>query len=221
MKLKQICTLLFLSVFPLFAFCQSRYNVHFGVTGSFSAKVSLLDRGKATERYEPMAANQMAATLYVEDENSFSLLIKTGLCYEYDYYRPKDDMWLKIATEQLNFVFNPEILFPVSNQAFKLGVGIGFDYLLGKTLSINGESGSHINDTYYYGNMDKKQRKIVPFINANCWYQPHHRVMLALGIKQPVIGSYYKNETMLFDTTSFNLKHQPTYFSFSVFCKIF
>jgi len=206
---------------PLSAFSQSRYNVHVGVVGSFSAKVSILDRGKTTERYNPIGANQLCATLYIEDPYSFSLLLKAGITQEWDNYQANKSTGLKIATDQFSLTFNPEVMFPLSNPDFKLGLGIGVDYLFSKELIVNEESNGYINDTYYYGNMDQKQRKMMPFVTADVCYAVHKNVWLGLGIRQPVAGSYYKNETILFDNASFNLKHQPTYLSFSVYCKIF
>lgn len=190
--------------------------------GTFSAKFSLLDQdGKTTEHYKPMAANQVTAVLYVEDPNTLSLLLKLGLCYDIDDYLVNNNNGLQVGTDQLNFVFNPEILFPFSEKKCKLGFGMGVEYLLGKNLSLNGEGGTNINTAFYYGNMDQKQRNLIPFVNSGFWYEYNPKFWLGLGIKQPLLSSYYKNETMYFGNVPFNLKHQPTYFSASVFYQFF
>lgn len=223
MSCKITPVLILLITSPLVTFCQSNYKkVHFGVTGTFSAKLSFLDQdGKTTEHYKPMAALETTAVLYVEDIHSLSLLLKFGLIYDYADYLVNNNSGLQVSTEQQNLIFNPEVLFPFTNTKFKLGAGIGFEYLLGKILSLNGVSSTEIDKAYYYGDMDQKQRKIVPFINANCWYALNDKVWFAVGVKQPLQSSYYNNETMLFGNTTFNLRHQPTYFSASVFYQIF
>ncbi|KAA5533631.1 hypothetical protein F0919_13930 [Taibaiella lutea] len=222
MSYKVKLLLLLVSVLSIKAFAQSDYKVHFGITGTFSGKLSFLDQdGKTTEHYKPLAAVQSTVALYIEDPNTLSFLLKLGVVYDYVEYLVNNNTGLQVSTEQQNLILNPEVLFPLSNQKFKLGAGIGLEYLLGKFLSLNGLSSTEIDKVYYYGNMDKKQRNLIPFINVNCWYELNPKVWFAIGIKQPLLSSYYKNETMDFDGTSFNLRHQPTYFSASVFYQIF
>lgn len=211
-----------LAVLHVRAFPQSNYNIHFGATGTFSAKLSFLDQdGKTTEHYKPLAAPEAGVAMYIEDVQTLSFLLKLGLVYDYTDYLANNNNGLQVSTEQHNLILNPEVLFPFRNQKFKIGVGIGLEYLLGKVLSLNGESSTEIDKVYYYGNMEEKQRKILPFINSNLWYELNPKIWFAIGVKQPLLSSYYRNETMDFQGISFNLKHQPTCFSASVFYQIF
>jgi hypothetical protein len=199
-------------------FCQTNYKIHFGATGTIAAKLSFFDQdGKTTEHYKPIGAGQIGVALYIEDPNSLSFLLKSGIGYDIDQYLDNNKIGLEVGTDKCSFVFNPEILFPLSNRKFSIGAGIGFEYLLGTTLTL----GTAINTAYYYGNMDEKERNLIPFINADFWYEASQKVWLGFGIKQPLLSSYYKNETMDFAGTSFNLKHQPTYFSASVYYQFF
>jgi hypothetical protein len=223
MNLKIIFTILLFVIFPLIVFGQmDNYKIHLGATGTFSLKMSFFDQDhKTTEHYKPFFASLVAGTLYIEDPNSLSFLLKLGICYDADDYLVNNNNGVSVHTDQLNIAFNPEVLFPFSNQKFKIGVGIGVEYLLTKELNINGESGSLINKLYYYGNLQDKQRNLIPFINADFWYEYSPKIWFAVGIKQPLLSSYYSNETMDFGGASFNLRHQPTYFSASVYYQFF
>jgi hypothetical protein len=192
-----------------FGFSQTKYNIHFGSIGSVSGKFRIAD--KNGEDYNPFGAIGATMTVLVENEDPelLSLFIKLGLSYDDDDYIAKQGV--KITMGQSNLVINPEILFPLSNRKLKLGTGIGFEYLLGKDLVVNGISGTDIDKAFYYGNMEYKQRSIVPFVNAELWFQYTPKVWLGCGIKQPLLNAYYSNENMDFNGIPFTLKHQPTY----------
>lgn len=197
-----------------FVFCQTKYNIHFGTLGSISAKFRIADiKG---EDYNPFGAISAAVTILVENEDPelLSLFVKLGMRYDDDDYIAKQG--LKITTGQSNLVINPEIHFPLSIRKLKLATGIGVEYLLGKDLVVNGTSGTAIDKAFYYGNMEYKQRSILPFINIDLWFQYTPKIWLGCGIKQPLLSTYYNNESMDFAGIPFTLKHQPTYISASV-----
>lgn len=220
---RAIVSSVLLSLIPIPpGFCQTNYEIHFAVTGAVAAKLSFLDQdGKTTEHYKPVGAGQVSAALYIEDPNSLSFLLRSGIYYDIDQYLDNNKIGLEVATDKYCLFFNPEVLFPLSNKKFSIGCGIGFEYLLGTTLTLNGEGGTAINTAYYYGNLEDKERKLIPFINAECWYQVSPKAWIACGIKQPLLSSYYKNQTIDFAGTSFNLKHQPTYFNAVVYYQLF
>jgi hypothetical protein len=202
---------------PMWSVAQSTYQVNFGGMATVSGKYSILDPN--SERYTPPGAIQLVAAVYIEDKEptSLSLLLKLGLSYDNDNYLVNNSYGLSARTAQYNLILNPEILFPLANQKLKIGTGLGVEYLLKKTLWVNGVSGSSINQAYYYGNMDQKQRNIIPFVNFNFWFLYSPRVWFGFGIKQPLLTSYYSDQNITFDKVDFRLKHQPTYLNVSMF----
>lgn len=209
--------ILMYSFAPIRSFAQSTYRINFGGSGTVSGKYSILDPNG--ERYTPPGAIQLAASVYIEDKEptSSSLLLKLGLVFDNDNYLVNNNYGLNARTAQYNLIFNPEILFPLANQKLKIGTGIGAEYLLKKTLWVNGVSGSAIDQAYYYGNMDQKQRNIIPFVNFNFWFLYSPKIWFGFGIKQPLLTSYYSDQDITFGSVDFKLKHQPTYLNVSMF----
>lgn len=198
---------------------QSPYKVELGLTGAVAGKFSILDW--PGERYVPPGALRLAASLYMEDRDpeSLSFLCKLGIVYDNDGYLVNNDFNLKVRTTQFNLMVNPEILFPLADSRFKIGTGIGFERLIFKTLWINGISSTAIDSAYYYGNMDQKQRNIVPFINVDFWFVFSPNVWLTLGLQQPLLKSYYSGQDIMIGNVDFKLQHQPTYVNAAIFYK--
>jgi hypothetical protein len=153
-----------------------------------------------------------------QDAASPDFSIKTGIALDATQYRQQAGfVW---GTDQLKWSVHPEILFPLGTERIFLCAGFGIDYLITTRLYINGSSNTVIMDNYYYGNLEYKERPVVPFGTLGLLYHFTEKVRLSIQLRQNLVSAYLSNEQMNFgsgvSSANWQLVHKPAYMQFGL-----
>lgn len=152
------------------------------------------------------------------EASSFDISIKAGIALDVTQYRQQAGLvW---GTNQFKWSAHPELLFPLRTERVFLCAGFGIDYLIGTRLYVNGSSNTAVMDNYYYGNLEYKERRIVPFGTLGLLYHFTDRVRLSIQLRQNLVSAYLSNEQMSFGSgilsASWQLEHKPAYVQFGL-----
>jgi len=157
-------------------------------------------------------------TLKGQDDNGFIIQIKTGSAYHHTMFLSQGQVRFGIGEGK--FCLNPEALLPLMESKVSMALGFGLEYRPGINTQvwINGVSSSDIMDAYYYGNLEYKMRRLIPFITCGPLIHTNGPFSVQLIFRANLQDTFYKNETLDLGSGAgpFSLEHQPLIFNLAV-----
>lgn len=189
-------------------------RVDWGAGVSGGAKFKTFD--SEAPRFNPWGSLQLwaAGTIRGTGESSFALQVRAGVAYENVSYLSLGAF--RFGTDHGRIFLNPEALLPLplgpeEKGSVLLRLGFGLEYNTATRLWINGASSSDIMKAFYYGNLEYKERKLLPFLSSGLNVRPGPSFSVLIILKQYLQNAYYQNEKLDFGTGAppVNLKHMP------------
>ncbi len=167
--------------------------------------------GKVAPNFAPwgLARLWIAHIIKGQEESSLSLLLKTGFAYHNVSYLSLGTA--RIGTDHARIFINPEAMLPLWSSKVSVSLGFGLDYTLATRVWVNGVSSNEIMSAYYYGNLEQKERRLIPFLSCGVQYRTGTSFSVLLLLQQYLQNAYYRNERLDLGLggTYLDLVHKP------------
>lgn len=184
-------------------------RVEWGIGANGEVKFNSM--GKKAPGFGPWGSAQiwLCNTVKGSSNKDLSLFLRSGFSYDNVSYSSSGASGF--ATDHILAFINPEGLVPLRDQKTSVLLGFGLEYVLKTRVWLNGVSSSDIMSTYYYGNLEYKERKLLPFLTCGITYRTGTPFSILLIARQYLQNKYYNNEHLDFGQAgaSMNLVHRP------------
>lgn len=204
---------------PIAAMARER-RVHWGLGTDAAIKLQIFHGDVSPYGLFGHWGGYITTTIDGREENSLSFTHRTG------FYR--DNISFKVgdgdrySIENINFIVNPEVLFPTRVQGLDAAVGFGLDWISNANVAFY-NTGSDYAQTFDFDKVAdtviSAQRKLVPFVSVGARWKASSRVYLHAYIRQNMQNSIYDDTQVTLGNKlqpiRLKMFHQPTYFGFA------
>lgn len=181
---------------------------HWGIAAPIAAKIALLPVGGAAYHPWGNAGICVEGLLEGQEEQSLSLLLRTGITLDITQY--KATAYASLITNRGALLLNPEILFPLRSPRMKILGGIGIEADFYRLAQWNPGPDVGIDNSSW--------RRIRPFCSAGFRYDLKRSVHVSLFARQALMKYFAPGTSVSFSQSggTMLLSEQPTLLGFSL-----
>jgi hypothetical protein len=190
-------------------------RLHWGLSTAIAGKFQLFP-GNGT-KYDPFGHWGLCITNVVDgkDENSLSFTHRTGFYRDNIAYVPVNG--LRFTIENINFIVNPEILFPTKYPFLHVTAGFGLDWISVANISMETTDINSLGSGFEAAadSAIASQKKLVPFANIGLRWHIKRKAYIHCYLRQNMLNSMEGDPVLQLGTAArplpVRLFHKPTY----------